>query len=128
MIAAGIDCYQAIQPEEDIAGLRATWGHQLALWGGVSTHTLVMGTPEQIREEVRYAVKGCAPGGGYIMGASHSVCVGTKPENYLAALDELGKVGDYPIRQWGRRVLGEKRPGAVRPVGPGKPGGHWAAL
>ena len=98
MIAAGVDCYQAIQPEEDIAGLRATWGHQLSLWGGVSTHTLVIGTPEEIREEVRYAVKGCAPGGGYIMGASHSVCVGTKPENYLAALDELGKVGDYPIR------------------------------
>ena len=97
MIAAGIDCYQAIQPEEDIAGLRATFGHSLALWGGVSTHTLVMGTPEQIRAEVRYAVRGCAPGGGYLMGASHSVCVNTKPDNYLAALDELHKVGEYPI-------------------------------
>ena len=92
MIEGGIDCYQAIQPEEDIAGLRATWGHQLALWGGFSTHTLVMGTPEEIREQVRYAVRGCAAGGGFILGSSHSVCVNTKAENYLAAIDELRKI------------------------------------
>jgi hypothetical protein len=99
MIARGIDCYQAIQPEEDIVGLRETWGHRLALWGGVSTHSLVMGTAEECREQVRRAVRGCAPGGGYVMGASHSICVSTKAENYLAALDELQKVGEYPIRE-----------------------------
>jgi len=97
MIEAGIDCYQAIQPEEDIVGIRAQWGHRLALWGGVSTHTLVMGTEREIRQQVRDAVLGCAPGGGFILGASHSVCVNTKPDNYLAALDELRKVGRYPI-------------------------------
>ena len=97
MIEAGIDCYQAIQPEEDIVGLRTQWGHRLALWGGVSTHTLVMGTPQEIRQQVREAIFGCAPGGGFILGASHSVCVNTRPENYLAALDELRKVGVYPI-------------------------------
>ena len=48
-------------------------------------------------EEVRSAVRGCASGGGLILGASHSVCVGTKAENYLAALDELQKVGVYPL-------------------------------
>lgn len=97
MIGAGIDCYQAIQPEEDIVGLRRTWGHQLALWGGISSHSLVMGTPEDIRQQVRDAVRGCGPGGGLVLGASHSVTVKTKPENYLAALDELGKVGAYPL-------------------------------
>lgn len=97
MIAAGIDCYQAIQPEEDIVGLRAAWQHQLALWGGISTHTLVMGTPEEIRAQVRAAVRGCAPGGGYVAGASHSVCVSTRAENYLAAIDELARVGTYPL-------------------------------
>ncbi|MEN6645167.1 MAG: uroporphyrinogen decarboxylase family protein [Armatimonadia bacterium] len=95
MIDAGIDCYQAIQPEEDIAGLRGTWGHRLALWGGISTHTLVCGGPEEIRQQVREAVAGCAPGGGYVAGASHSVCVSSKAENYLAAIDELSQVGGY---------------------------------
>jgi len=97
MIDAGIDVYQAIQPEEDIVGLRRTWGHRLALWGGISTHTLVMGTPEEIRQQVREAVRGCGPGGGYVAGASHSVCVKSKAENYLAAIDELQKVGTYPL-------------------------------
>ncbi len=95
MIAAGIDCYQAIQPEEDIVGLRKTWGHKLALWGGFSTHTLVRGTEEEIRRQVRETVAGCAPGGGLIVGSSHSVCVNVKPGNYLAALNELQEVGGY---------------------------------
>jgi hypothetical protein len=56
-----------------------------------------MGSPEEIRQQVRDAVHGCAPGGGYVAGASHSVCVKTKPENYLAAIDELAKVGGYPF-------------------------------
>ena len=93
MIAAGIDCYQAIQPEEDIVGIRARWGHKIALWGGFSTHTLVSGTPEEIRRQVRETVAGCAEGGGLILGSSHSVCVNTRAENYLAAMEELGRVG-----------------------------------
>ncbi|NPV46359.1 MAG: hypothetical protein HPY69_05355 [Armatimonadetes bacterium] len=97
MIEAGIDCYQAIQPEEDIVGLRRTWGHRLALWGGFSTHTMVVGTPEEIRQQVRETIYGCAPGGGLILGTSHSVTVSAKAENYLAAIDELRKVGTYPI-------------------------------
>ena len=98
MIAAGIDCYQAIQPEEDIVGLRRRWGHQLALWGGFSTHTLVSGTADEIRRQVREAIFGCAAGGGFILGSSHSLCVTAKAENYLAALDELQRVGSYPLR------------------------------
>lgn len=98
MIEAGIDFYQAIQPEEDIVGLRRTWGHKIGLWGGISTHSLVMGTPEEIRQQVREAIKGCGPGGGFILGASHSVCVSSKAENYLAAIDELNQIGYYPLR------------------------------
>jgi len=32
-----------------------------------------------------------------VAGASHSVCVSSKAENYLAAIDELQKVGQYPL-------------------------------
>ncbi len=99
MIDAGVDAYQSIQIEvEDIKGMKQRWGDRLTIWGGYSISTLVDGTPEQIREEVRYAVKWCAPGGGLILGASNSACVGTKKENYDAMLDEVAKVGNYPIR------------------------------
>lgn len=98
MIDAGVDCYQSIQHTLDIAEIKQKWGDRLALWGGFSTHSLVSGTPEDLREQVRYSVKWCAPGGGFICASSHSVCVGTRRENYAAALDELAKVGSYPIR------------------------------
>jgi len=96
MIASGIDCYQAIQPEEDIVGLRATWGHRLALWGGFSTHTLVAGTPDEIRQQVRSTVAGCGAGGGLILGSSHSITVSARPDCFLAAVEARG---DSPHRR-----------------------------
>lgn len=53
------------------------------------------GSQEQVREEVREAILGCKEGGGFILGASHSLMKGTKAENYLAALEELNRVGWY---------------------------------
>jgi uroporphyrinogen decarboxylase len=97
MVEAGMDCYQAIQPEEDIAGLKRDWGDKLTLWGGVASHTLCMGTEEEVRQEVRHTVRHCAPGGGLIMGTSHSVMVAAKPENFLAMVEETHEVGRYPI-------------------------------
>jgi uroporphyrinogen decarboxylase len=90
MIEAGVDCYQSIQHTLDIREIKEKWGDRLALWGGFSTHSVVGGQPEELREQVRYSIKWCAPGGGFILGASHSVCVGAKKENYAAVLDELG--------------------------------------
>jgi len=97
MIEAGMDCYQAIQPEEDIAGLKRDWGEKLTLWGGVASHTFCVGTEEDVRREARHAVRHCAPSGGFIMGSSHSVMVAAKPENFLAMVNETQKAGRYPI-------------------------------
>jgi len=94
-IEAGVDCYQSIQPEEEIVGLKRDFGDRLALWGGINIDTLVRGSQDQVRREVREAILGCKRGGGFILGASHSLMKGTKAENYLAALDELNRVGWY---------------------------------
>ncbi len=40
-------------------------------------------------EVVRQVLRECAPGGGFICGASHSVMPGAKHENYLAMLEIL---------------------------------------
>ena len=42
------------------------------------------GTPEQIREDARYALTHAAPGGGFILGSSHSLAVGATIENVEA--------------------------------------------
>ncbi|RKY03330.1 hypothetical protein DRP77_06350 [Candidatus Poribacteria bacterium] len=94
-IEAGVDCYQSIQPEEDIVGLKRDFGDRLALWGGINIDMLIRGTPEQVKKEVREIILGCKKGGGFILGASHSLMKGTRAENYLAALEALREVGWY---------------------------------
>ena len=99
LVEAGYDAYQSIQESAtmDITRLKREYGDRIALWGGVNTETLVAGTSEDIRAEVRRAVRHVAPGGGFILGTSHTVLVGAKYDNYMAMLDEARKVGKYPM-------------------------------
>ena len=97
MVEAGMDAYQAIQPIERIDEIKQLFGDRIALWGGVSTDTLQRGTPEDLRHQVRYSLKHCASGGGFILSSSHSVVVRTPLENYRAMLDALHEFGTYPI-------------------------------
>jgi len=91
MIEAGIDVYQAIQPIEDIASLKRDFGKELCLWGGVSNHDLVVESADAIGRQVKEAISACAPGGGFILGSSHSITVGTPLENILAYLEAAGR-------------------------------------
>ena len=58
----------------------------------------ILGTPDDVRADALHALKYGAPGGGYIYGASHSLAVGTKPENLEAMRRTLAECGTYPIR------------------------------
>ena len=42
-------------------------------------------------------MKHCAPGGGLILGSSHSVVVGTPAGNYRALFEAVRERGTYPI-------------------------------
>jgi uroporphyrinogen decarboxylase len=96
-IEIGFDAYQSIQPTAgmDICRLKRDYGERIALWGGVAVENLVGGTPEGVRADVRRAMACAKPGGRFILGASHSVAVGTKYDNYMALLDEHSKLCQY---------------------------------
>jgi len=91
----GFDAYQAIQPEEDLAELKRRHGQDLGLWGGVSCHNLVVKPPDEIREETKWACETCMPGGGFILGSSHSIGVGVPPENFRAMCETAREYGRY---------------------------------
>ena len=97
MVDAGMDAYQAIQPVERIEEIKELYGDRLALWGGVSTDTLRRGTPDEVRQQVLFTLKHCAPGGGLILSSSHSVVVGTPAANYRALVEVVRSRGAYPI-------------------------------
>jgi len=98
-IDIGYDAYEGIQASGgmDMKLLKERVGDRLTLWGGVWNEHLILGAPDDIRADARYAIKWGAPGGGFIYGASHSLAVGTKPENLMAMKQSRQKWGTYPI-------------------------------
>lgn len=95
------DAYEGIQASAgmDIKKLKERVGDRLCLWGGIWHEHIIMGTVEDIRNDARYAFQHAAPGGGYIMGSSHSLAVGAKIENILEMKRVRDEWGVYPINQ-----------------------------
>jgi len=95
-IDCGIDCYQSLQTTAgmEVGWLKEKFGDALCFWGGVPVETLLTGTPADVRKAVRKAMERGAPGGGFILGPSHSIAKNTRYDNFMAMLDEYVKLRD----------------------------------
>jgi uroporphyrinogen-III decarboxylase len=95
-IEAGIDYYQSLQTTAgmEVGELKRRFGDRMCFWGGVPLETLIRGEPQDVRAAVRTAMQRGAPGGGFILGPSHSIAKGTKYENFMAMIDEYVKLRD----------------------------------
>lgn len=99
-LAEVYDAWEGIQASGgmDIKRLKERVGDHLCLWGGIWHEHIILGTPDDIRADARYAFSHAAPGGGYIMGSTHSLAVDAKPENILQMKRCRDEWGVYPIR------------------------------
>ncbi len=101
IVDSGIDCLDPIDPQAgmDLAMVKAQYGQRVALKGNVDCGLLMtFGTPEQVAEATKEALRRGAPGGGFILSSSNSIHSAVKPENYLALLDTWKKYGQYPLK------------------------------
>jgi uroporphyrinogen decarboxylase len=102
LIELGVDVLDPIQPvgpEMAPERLKAEFGDRLCFHGGIDMQRLLpLGTPEQIREDARYAFQYAGPGGGFIMGSSHSLAVGATLENILEMKRCRDEWGVYPLK------------------------------
>ena len=98
---AGFDGYEGIQASGtmDMKVLKQRYGDRLTLWGGVWNEHLILGTPDDIDADARYAIQHGAPGGGFIYGATHSLAMGTKPENLETMKAGRERYGSFPIQR-----------------------------
>jgi uroporphyrinogen decarboxylase len=78
----------------ELSGLKRDFGDRLTFWGGIALEVLLTGTPEDCRAMVRRTLERCAPGGGFILGPSHSIAKGTPYDNFMAVLDEYVRLRD----------------------------------
>lgn len=99
LIDSGIDGWHGIQPRigMDLALLKERFGDKLCLFGGVDCETLIAGTPETVREEVRHAIRHAGPGGGLVVTNSNVIQPGTQLENYYGMRNAIREYGRYPI-------------------------------
>ena len=100
ILDSGIDCLDPIDPQAgmDLAKVKTEYGQRIALKGDVDCAQLMtFGTPQQVAQATREALRQGAPGGGFILSSSNSIHSAVKPENYMALLDTWRQDGRYPL-------------------------------
>jgi uroporphyrinogen decarboxylase len=98
LIALGVNALHPIEPKAmDINLVKERFGNKLALIGNIDMNLLSLGTPEQVRDQVRQRFKDLAPGGGYAVGANPGVAYYVRRKNYDAMRQAVFDFGKYPI-------------------------------
>jgi uroporphyrinogen decarboxylase len=100
LVDIGINGWHGIQTSigMDLALLKERYGQHVCFFGGANCETLISGEPEEVREEVRYAIQHAAPGGGLVVTNSNVVQPGSRYENYTAMRQAVRDYGQYPLR------------------------------
>ncbi|MBM3130322.1 MAG: hypothetical protein FJ009_17055 [Chloroflexi bacterium] len=88
LIEMGVDAINPVQvsaAQMDTARIKREFGNKLCFWGGIDTqHVLPMGSPDDVRAEVRRRIDDLASGGGYVVGSVHIIQAEVPPQNILA--------------------------------------------
>lgn len=80
----------------DLGEIKAAYGKRFTMIGNVDNKTtLVSGSTDDVRAEVRECIDAAALGGGYILASDHSVHDDIPNANVFALADEGHKYGDY---------------------------------
>ena len=100
LVGIGVDGWHGIQPSVgmDFKLLKEKFGKKLCFFGGVNCETLIDGTPRDVEEEARYAIRHAAPGGGLVLTSGNGLENGTSMENYRAMMKAREEYGRYPIK------------------------------
>ncbi len=88
LLDLGVNALHPIEPQAmDIVELKKRYGSRLCLCGNVDVDLLARGTPEEIRENVKWLVENVGVHGGYCLGSGNSVPEYVPVENYRAMIE-----------------------------------------
>ena len=97
LIEAGVEVLNPVQTSAknmEPERLKREFGKDLCFWGGgcETQSTLIHGTPQQVRDEVRERVAIFGAGGGYVFNQIHNILSDVPPENIVAMLEAARSV------------------------------------
>jgi uroporphyrinogen decarboxylase len=100
LVDAGMDIYNPVDFNADnmqLEVLKKEFGKDLVFWGGGvdTTHTLLNGTEEEVKDEVKRVLDILAPGGGFVFSPIHNILEDVPPNNFWAMWDTLMEHGKY---------------------------------
>jgi uroporphyrinogen decarboxylase len=100
LIEVGVDILNPVQVSAagmDTRSLKKEFGRDLTFWGGgVDTQRILpLGTPQQVKDEVRRRIDDLAPGGGFVFAAVHCIQKDVPPQNIQAMWEALQEYGVY---------------------------------
>ena len=101
-IEIGVDILNPIQTSagsiSDLHALKQQFGNNIVFCGAIDTHRILpFGSVAEVRDEVKRVMQMLGPGGGYMVGAVHTVMNDVPPENVLAMVDAVKEFGEYPL-------------------------------
>jgi len=90
LIDIGLRVLEPVQPCMDLALLKREFGKDLVFWGGIETQNLLpFGTPEQVKQMAREAIRTLGKGGGHIIAPSQEVMNDVPLENVKALVETI---------------------------------------
>jgi len=99
-IDCGVDCLDPIDPNGgmDIQSVKEAYGERICLKGNINCEsTLVSGSGDDVRREVKECIDKAGPGGGLILSSSNTIHSGVPADNYRVMIDALRRFGKYPL-------------------------------
>lgn len=95
MIEIGVDIIDPIQAEcMDPAAIKKEYGKDIVISGTVGIqHTMPLGSPEEVADEVRLRIDTVASGGGFLLAPTHTLPPEVPWENILAFVETAREYG-----------------------------------
>jgi hypothetical protein len=84
-----------IDNEGDIFKAKKEIGHHQCLAGGIKDSQFILGTPQEMRDQVKLLCETVGKGGGYIISGGCNFPYTTKPENFKAMIEAVLEYGVY---------------------------------
>lgn len=97
LIEIGITILNPVQPEcIDPVAVKEQYGDHLSLWGTIGTQsTMPLGTPDEVRAEVKKRIETVGYDGGLVLGPTHSLEPDVPWENIVALYEAIEEYGRY---------------------------------
>lgn len=101
-IEIGIDILNPVQVSAahmDSSNLKKEFGKDIVFWGGgIDTQrVLPLGTPDEVREEVKRRIDDLAPRGGFVFTTVHNIQANVPAINVKTMFETVLEYGNYPI-------------------------------